>query len=291
MGPVLIVSLLAATAAAAAVAGGSAGESTGKRGTTTTTHGGGPKVQHGMPQPEAPSEGAVWSWYATGSRPQEQQKYLGQVAVGDYEASLYVFVPNVDASIRLGGKRYYYNKPPEGGSKYIEAVVKKLNEALQQTGPALEVTAASFGVPPGVASAASEVLSGVLSAIPRMIRRARVKVWTLWRQGKFGTEESKKLLSSVTARWLDANPVYATAKSTMVHRTLFNVSADGDVSYREYNPTRGKPVEPQPGYTLTGPPRLIVETGDAVMTVTVDMPPTANVPPGERRCVVVMKAV
>jgi hypothetical protein len=302
--PILALALAAVAAATVAVAAGKRETDSEPdrppRRTIAVAKGAKRQAKHIREKPHTPrpdiAEGTrmlQWSRMRVGGRAEAETVYIGDLAPGRYEVNIYALAPNIDGYVRFptkpGKKNYGYNDAPPGGAGVAGATVGVVNGLLKIAAPAADAAAGAYGIPPGVITAAVNVVTKVLGLIPDAIERSRVKTWSKFRMGLYGDSAERSFMRTQVARWLDPNVLWAMGKSSLLRQYHYE-GAEGELRLMDAPPAaHGKQVQEKGGFQLANPPTvaLLPKAGTDHRRLEVVLPPTTVVPGGERRIAII----
>jgi hypothetical protein len=195
-----------------------------------------------------------------------------------YQVRVSMRTIDIGYRVKLGGTEYGAGWGPDGSAPVLRAIAKAASVAAK-----LAPAAAASGNPYAMAGAAAvTALDAIVSVLPDLVKRARVKVWTEFRAGRWGSGSKRQAIRDALARWYSRDVAVAAKESNPHGYWRFEGNSAGTWPVVTTTPSSGTAGEP-----ISGPPAVVAESlqGD-YLRITITTPTMDH--PGECRWDVVV---
>ena len=138
--------------------------------------------------------------YATNGNPSYVEV---DVPVGAYEITVRAMLPDIGWTVKLGGKEYGIGKGPPGSTPVLSAIAAAVNVAARLA-PMIAGDAYSAAVVTAV-----KAITTIVNAMPDLVQRNRVRIWTKFTAAKYGKGSVRKKMRSALKKWYDPDRTVA----------------------------------------------------------------------------------
>lgn len=142
---------------------------------------------------------------------------------GEYVVVVQALTPAIGYRIKIRGKKYGRGLGPDGSAKVVEWVANAVTNAGKWAAPATSKDATAAAVAAGI-----KVLTKVVAIYANLIKRARLKAWTRFRNGDKGSKAERAGIKKANAKWFSADRREASDVGKSVGVWRFEASGPGE---------------------------------------------------------------
>jgi hypothetical protein len=177
----------------------------------------------------------------------------------EYKVVVAALTPDIGAFVKLRGKNYGIGWGPPGSAPVLQFVIGAVNKAVAV---GASVAGASKNPQAVAIASAAQAVGSIVSKIPDLIARGRVKIWTLFRAGKWGSKSKRKTIRARLKKWY--SPQYQDAKQVGKLRGIWRFAGDYEGEWPLVSHTEG--VD---SFLANDPPTVFTERVGSYLRVTV----------------------
>jgi len=227
-----------------------------------------------LPDPTAPRASRFLSQHTLYASGGKSVGLAVDVPGGRYTVTVRARTPDIGYKIKLNRKWYGIGWGPPGSTPVLSLISKAVTivaNSIPTAGAATSPQAAAIAT-------AIEALVSIVDKLPDLVARARVKLWTEFRAGRWGTGKKRKGIRAALAKWYgdDAGALASVSNPHGYWRLAGDAAGPWPVVATQ--PDGGG----DPGDPLSGPPKVITTelVGD-YLKLTIETAPMEH--PGEVR--------